>query len=87
MVSSPGDKRKLRLFLIVRIVACCEGTGDALLSISAGTFAVVDGCSAFSVGRAIRDPPRTPPSQERKQARIAPPIRIIPAKNVGRRYG
>lgn len=73
---------KDRLFLIVLMVAWWDGTGDALLSISA----VVAG-SIFSAGKAIRDPPRTPPSHDRKQALIAPQIRMIPAKKVGSRYG
>lgn len=73
---------KDRLFLIVLMVAWWDGTGDALLSISA----VVAG-SIFSAGKAIRDPPRTPPSHDRKQALIAPQIRMIPARKVGSRYG
>jgi hypothetical protein len=81
-VSSPGDMMKDLLFLIVLIVACWDGTGDTLLSIS---LAVAG--SVFSAGKAIRDPPRTPPSHDRKQALIAPQIRMIPAKKVGRRYG
>ena len=70
------------LFLMVLMVACWDGTGDTLLSIS-----LVGAGSVFSAGKAIRDPPRTPPSHDRKQALIAPQIRIIPAKKVGRRYG
>lgn len=80
--SIPGERIILRLFLMVRIVAWCEGTGDTLRSISGGTFSV----SVFSAGKAIRGPLLTPPSQDKKQARIAPQIRMIPARNVGRRY-
>jgi hypothetical protein len=72
---------KLLLFLIVLIVAWWEGTGEALLSISV----VAAAGSLFSMGRAIRDPPRTPPSHDRKHALMAPQIKMIPAKNVGRR--
>jgi len=79
-VSSPGDMTKDLLFLIVLIVAWWDGTGDTLLSISL----VVAG-SVFSAGKVIRDPPRTPPSHDRKQALIAPHIRMIPARKVGRR--
>lgn len=81
MGSSAGERIRLRLFLIVRIVACCDGTGDALRSISCPGLTV----SVFSMGKVIRDPPRTPPSHDKKQASTAPMSKMMPAKKVGRR--
>ena len=54
----------------------CEGAGEGGCGANA---------SSFSVERAMRLPPRTPPSQDKKHARTAPVIRSAPAKKVGRR--
>jgi len=40
--------------------------------------------SFFSTAKAIREPPRTPPSQDKKQAKTDPVTRMVPAIKVGR---
>jgi len=77
--SAPGERRLL-FFRRDGTAVRCDGTGEPFGSSGArGSF--------FSTERAIRLPPRTPPSHERKQARTAPMRRMIPAITVGRRYG
>jgi len=79
---SPGDKRMLLLCLREGPAVRSEGTGDA----SRLSEDVRRG-SSFSIVRVIRDPPRTPPSHERKHDKKAPRKRIVDPISVGRRYG
>ncbi len=79
--SAPGE----RMLLFRRrdgTAVRCDGAGDPFGSGGAGARA-----SFFSAGRAIRCPPRIPPSHERKQESTAPMTRMTPPMTVGRRYG
>ena len=84
-VGSTGDPtsgsgvKRLRLRLKDGTAVFELGAGDPSCAIAGASG------SFFSTDNAILDPPRTPPSHDRKQARTEPDTRIVLANSVGRR--
>lgn len=76
--SGAGDKKSLWRSEGTGITVLDEGAGDS------GAAGETKG-SFFSTGNAIRLPPRTPPSQDKKQEAIDPANKRHPAMMVGRR--